>query len=323
VSRSSDRLLLIALLAAITACRSRERIIVLDPGRTYTIDLDVDDGAPIGSEHTGDQLRGTAFEPMEIMPLILKADDYGHPIDPSSGELFAWLKSRGYVASIGIITQHLAESRSSAEAYLELERRGFELWFHGHTHMLQADRGEFLKTSLEDQVHSFTEGLRTGKRILGLDFTAFGAPGNAYDTTTSTAIASFPQIEVWLYGPKESPIFILPRPVELEAKVGLVAEVDGVLAALERAMKLDLPAVTLQIHPRQWKKDDIARAQSVIERFCAASPCRFSTPTAQHRWLLERSKLRFRKIDARRWEIDLSGAKHAQRIEARIPMIAR
>jgi hypothetical protein len=313
-----------ALLIAGSACRAPKRIVLLDPGRSYHLEFtSAPDDTPIGAELTGDHLQGTTFEVMLHPPIILKADDYGHPIDPISQGLFDWLRARGYVASLGIITSHLAESRESAAQYRELEHDGFELWFHGHTHRLEKTSGEFSNTPLADQERSFAEGLRIGRELLGTDFTTFGAPGNAYDTTTATAVRSHPQIEAWFFGPKYSPVFTFPRIAELEVSPGRVGEPEVMVAALRRASTIDAPALTLQIHPRGWSKDELANAEAILEKWCATTQCRVTTPSLERRWYMERSKIRFKKLDLRSYRVDLSGATTRLRIEASKPMIAR
>jgi hypothetical protein len=57
----------------------------------------------------------------------------------------------------------------------------------------------------------------------------------------------------------------------------------------------------------------------MLDRWCADTRCRFSTPTAEWSWMNGRQKVHFKKIDPLRWEIDTRELQHPVRIEASVP----
>jgi peptidoglycan/xylan/chitin deacetylase (PgdA/CDA1 family) len=146
-----------------------------------------------------------------------------------------------------------------------------EYWNHGYDHKMWEVDGEtvyeFSGSGYEHQYQHFKDSQDLGRELLGIEFTAFGAPFNKIDEDTEKMLNEFPEIKIWLYGPRKHEVnqTVLRRSgkIYLEHKTG---DID-----FERFKKAYLnddegsPLVVLQGHPMNWDDDDFMAFQNVVD----------------------------------------------------------
>ncbi len=119
-----------------------------------------------------------------------------------------------------------------------------EFWNHGQTHI--CDPYEFQGSSYAFQAEHLAYGQTQSLALLGFTYTAFGAPCNAIDDTTTAVINDAPDIKVWLFGLPESTKMVLengngeiePGDVGVPSYLGFLAGYDA-----------EADYVVLQHHP--------------------------------------------------------------------------
>ena len=160
--------------------------------------------------------------------VILKADDW--TCGPSGALSGSWMEFVGFVgekkikANLGIIGRSLEKGdRSYLRLIRELDKSGnFEFWNHGYDHVLNrvdADGkkySEFFNASLADQTSHILITQMLAKDKTGVVLHAFGAPGNAFDDNTASALRKAGEINVWFFGPAQSDKMVLTRRSEIE-----------------------------------------------------------------------------------------------------------
>ncbi|MFA6286515.1 MAG: heparin lyase I family protein [Opitutaceae bacterium] len=133
-------------------------------------------------------------------PIVLKLDD----LSSSGGIPSLWLrvsdfaKARNIKFSAGLIADSLNTTNTSYLNYIKDLRNGgyAEIWFHGYDHGMT----EFVGTSYAVQKSRFTSSQALAATKLGFPFTAFGAPGNAFDATTVQVMSEDADMRAWIYG---------------------------------------------------------------------------------------------------------------------------
>jgi hypothetical protein len=246
----------------------------------------VDDCA-IGQAWDGEDLAGSPFAYMQRPSVILKADDFGSPLDSHAVRFLDLLSEIGACATLGIITSQLPLRGAHSAAYRRLHRAGFELYFHGRRHHVSSSVCEFRGRSAAAQSESLRRGLKEGRRRLGVTFRTFGAPGNAYDGNTATALLDHPQITNWLYGDSRARITVWPRLSDVESSVGVVMQAEEFIEGLPY-IPLD-KTLTLQVHPWLWSEESFARFERIQrwlnDRFA------FWTPSDRQRWMQQAARV--------------------------------
>ncbi|MBI5511631.1 MAG: hypothetical protein HY903_22980 [Deltaproteobacteria bacterium] len=284
----------------------KAHVFQLEPHARYRLEYaTAPEPSPPGTEWTGDALDGSPLAYMMRRPLILKADDFGSPFGDIDVAFIDAVDAADGVVALGIVTALIAEDDATRTAYRALNAGGFELWFHGHTHTL-GDVAEFSGSGLASQMDSFARGITAGRERLGVEFHSFGAPGNGFDADTMTALTTFPQLVVWFFGAAEAPVFVLPRLIDLESKVGVVRDVEEFSGLVEQTLAANPTApITLQLHPRMWTHADLDRARTAIASLYDRG-LRPAAPFELWAWRQEAARVRLFKETARSYILDLS-----------------
>jgi len=291
-------------------------VLVLTPKKVHRVTLACNYLAnPTRKIWNGNYLKNSPFESMILPAVMLKCDDYGLPIDAVSKDFFDWLVDRGNVAGIGIVTRLTEQSPESVPDYQYYENKGFELWFHGHTHRLGTSGAEFREASLEEQTASFAAGMNVFMKYFDKPYTTFGAPGNAINDVTSSAIQKFPNIKVWLYGQLSSPIFRFHHFAKFEEEVGKIYNETDLQIQIIEAIKFGPDVgIVLQMHPTHWDTDDLSRAKAMFQYIENNIDFRYTTPMKQFAWIHDREQIRVFQIDEKTFDIDMTYADYQQEI---------
>ena len=278
---------------------------VFSAGHVYMLTFPTEvDLLPFGTTWTGTTAADGPLAFMRRTPVILKVDDLGGPFNAPTARFVELADEYGAVTSLGIITSQLTDDDEVNATYRALHAAGSELWFHGRT--------------FEEQRASFEAGLALGLRVLGVEFRAFGAPGNEIDGATGSAMAEFPQLAVWLFGDPRAEavvdgrIALLPRHMDIEVDVGELREASEVLAELEGLGAV--AALTLQVHPIPFDDEDLDRARAIFRGIEAQGRFRYTSPSAWRAWTQDRARVTLTKGAATTYTLDLTAASHDQRI---------
>ena len=311
-------------------------VVEVEAGQRYALTVAAPTGdLAIGHTWSGAALIGSPLERMARRPIVLKADDFGGPLDDNAAWFIETVDTLDAVAGLGIITSRYSHHgpwagdiitsrvvafEEARTIYAPIRDHDFELWFHGHTHPTGAATPEFMGRGLDSEIASFGAGRAVGRDSLGVEFRSFGAPENAFDVNTSLAIATDPEIAVWLFGPTDpsaSPVLVLPRLVDLEIEPGRVfdpPEFQSLLAAALLATP-EAPAITLQVHPFMFAPGDRERCRTVLESLAADDRFRFATPFEVWSWRTDAAAIRLTRTTATDYLLDLSEAQLDHRLE--------
>lgn len=143
--------------------------------------------------------------------IILKLDDVGaesQSVAESWRETMAFLDDQQVVASLGLIGRGLEAPGDAFLAWLaDQSANGHEIWNHGYAHdrpeaARPADgrRGaEFCGMPREHQLAALQRTQELARERLGLTLTTFGAPFNATDAATVSAMDALNDLSVWLF----------------------------------------------------------------------------------------------------------------------------
>lgn len=213
--------------------------------------------------------------------LVWKFDDLrlgskGKPatgISQSVRDVAEWADQHQVPISFGIICNTLANPNPEDVAWVKshaVEHGGrIEFWHHGwdHRKAVPATGGnetcEFQQQDLAYQTCHLRDGIDAMRHATGLVFTTFGAPWNAVDATTVTAMDACPELNVWFYGPKtDQHRAVLPRTINLEYATG---KVSYDLFAAQYAKASGIPCLVLQGHPPLWGDNDLADFKRIAE----------------------------------------------------------
>lgn len=250
----------------------------------------------------GEPLALPELPPRAVPPvIILKLDDLRQVDGKVPGpwlKIADFLRQRKIKASIGVITQTLAEATPAYAQWIK-ERHAageIEFWFHAWDHATWTDEAgkklsEFGGRPFEEQWARFERSQALAREKLGFEFATFGPPGGGsaahQDAATARAMAQDPAMKVWLYpslidaGGRRlaaaGKVTILDRvwAVNLEGAVGAP---DFARFAAGYAKHPDREYFVLQGHPTHWsgaRFDEFAR----IIDFLAEQNAVFMTPS--------------------------------------------
>lgn len=206
--------------------------------------------------------------------VILKADDLIYDrelIIPENWKKFInFIESSQIKASIGIIGNSL-ESGNAAyfSAIKELNYKGlFEFWNHGYDHLLNGinEKGEkyheFKGSPLEYQKKQLNKTQALANEKLGIKLRAFGAPGNAIDFNTITALEADTIIKVWFYGNTVSSKLILARHQNCEIEYPVHhPDMQKFATSYDESASL----LVLQIHPNNWDNYRFDQFKNILQ----------------------------------------------------------
>ncbi len=203
--------------------------------------------------------------------IILKADDiterYGNGLSENWLRFIDFCIEENISASIGIIGRSL---EIGSEKYFNqlsdlIKNELFEIWNHGYDHIVsQKDENgntycEFRDTPYDYQYGKLLITQRLMKQIFGYKMRTFGAPGNAWDENTISALNNMKDIDVWFYGNEELNKYNLQRKHDIEfpyGRVNYTKFVEGYNQSEE--------LYTLQIHPNMWTDDEFEQFKDII-----------------------------------------------------------
>ncbi len=220
--------------------------------------------------------------------VILKLDDLWNEdevVHPGWVQVVDFLRKEKVVGSIGIVGESLENGKPE---YFEWIRRqaqeGFEFWNHGYCHCKPSVNGEemreFRGTDLAFQLENLNETQRLASEKLGMTLRSFGAPYNATDANTLEALATIPELKVWMYketaGDTEKLVLKRIKKVNIEYPVH-VPNFQQFKEGYEQHEDENL--LVLQGHPRSWVEDAerFKNFQQII-RFLKSKKVRFITP---------------------------------------------
>lgn len=211
----------------------------------------------------------TAFKQV----LVLKADDLVYHASsifpPQWNSYFALVDSLGIKGSAGIIGQSL---ESAPQAYYNRikmfhEQGNIEFWNHGYNHSLHMRNAkgeichEFYNRDYKDQSSHMNRTQELGRLKLGFTFRAFGAPGNKFDSYTSSIIETNSDIRIWFYGDANSQKSILNRSAYCEIEYPThKPDFIKFLAHYNPAEEF----LTLQFHPSSWNQQQYEDFRKIL-----------------------------------------------------------
>ncbi len=285
------------------------------------------DDKPVGTTWRGHALQESPLAYMSRIPLIVKSDDYGAAVDAFTAQFMEIVAEHEGIVSTGIITATLGYDLDVLDTYTLWHKQGWELWFHGHTHLLGKEGvSEFENSGLDAQKYSLSRGLQRAQERLGIDLKAFGAPGNAIDNDTPHAL-SYAHMPVWLYGDKEHMAQVddltrvYPYQLSIEPKVGSLHTVEKGMELIG-AFKMHEDPLILQVHPRQYNNQDIAHAEGMFAAIKNRGVYAYTTPYALYAWEKDRSKMVLTKTSDTTYTWDATDARyeHTVRYASQLPL---
>jgi peptidoglycan/xylan/chitin deacetylase (PgdA/CDA1 family) len=239
--------------------------------------------------------------PRAVPPvIILKLDDLRQVEGKVPGpwlKVADFLRERKIKASIGVITQTLAEASPPYVQWIK-ERHAsgeIEFWFHAWDHATWTnDAGkklsEFSGRSFEEQWARFERSQRLAREKLGFVFETFGPPGGGslahQDAATARVMAEEPSMKVWLY---PSPIDAVGSRLAAAGKVTVLDRVwavnlEGGVGAPDFARFVagyaknpDRAYFVLQGHPTHWAGERFAEFVKIVD-FLTEQGAVFMTP---------------------------------------------
>lgn len=224
--------------------------------------------------------------------VVLKLDDFRADgnVHPGWAQAFRFLDAHDVVASVGVIGEGLERPDPRAvEWLLASDARGHEVWNHGYCHCRSGagvdEIREFRGAPLARQAQAIMRTQKLGEQVLGLSFTAFGAPYNSTDTATAQALAQVETLTVWMF--KETSAATAPTTKRQLARIAAVnieypvhiPDFDQFLAGYQA--NRDAPVLVLQGHPQSWvdEPERLAQFQRIV-LYLKADGAQFITPTA-------------------------------------------
>lgn len=204
--------------------------------------------------------------------VLLKADDL--IFDPKNTVSFKWNKFFEYsleneiICNIGIIGNSLEHGDHNYRTYIKtlINSYNFEIWNHGYNHIVNftfssgKTFSEFQNTTYEYQKNALEKTQILCRKFLDFTPIAFGAPGNAIDSTTTDVINENINIKIWYYGFKNSEKLLLDRKSEIEFPYGI----PDYSKFIENYNSED-QVVTLQVHPNMWNYQNFAEFEKIID----------------------------------------------------------
>jgi peptidoglycan/xylan/chitin deacetylase (PgdA/CDA1 family) len=214
--------------------------------------------------------------------IILKLDD----LKDSSlflsqfGQVYNMVIQKNVKAGFGIIGNSL-EDNGAKQNYYDTIRNWdasgrIEIWHHGYDH-LNTPSTEF--TMPYD--HQYDHLQRTIDLLLskcGITVHSFGAPFNANNADTVTAMNAFPQMKVWMF----PGAFGNQLPLNGVARVDMELDINGTTVVdypsfVTNYYNSPSKVMVLQGHPSGWSTEEFSEFGQIID-FLQSMGCVFKTP---------------------------------------------
>jgi len=226
--------------------------------------------------------------PAKPQVILLKLDDViaAHhgpaPVSPRWQRVTDYLKTNHIKASFGVICESLESDNPAYFQWLKDIQSGglIELWMHGY-HMKKPDEpGEFDHGTVDEQRAILEKAETLAKAKLGFPLPAFGPHWSATTDATDEAVQAVPDIQIWLYGPKQPKFF---RRLSLERIMALenptfVPDPVKFKQTYEKTGAKE-PFLVLQGHPDQWVEDQRWEGFLAILEFLKSRHVTFLTPS--------------------------------------------
>ena len=165
-----------------------------------------------------------------------------------------------------------------------------EFWNHGYDHLLGAKDNsgklydEYRNSSLEFQIEQLKKSQALAKEKLGISFSAFGAPGNAIDSTTIKVLSEMDEIKIWFYGLEGSDKLVLDRTSDMEYPAGK-PDYNSFIENYDSTKEY----FVFQIHPNQWDELQFDSFKKIVA-YLKEKGSEFILPIEYYNFLLSRGK---------------------------------
>lgn len=202
--------------------------------------------------------------------IILKADDFKY--DTKFTISVSWIRFLDYLmennisASLGIIgnTIKKANLKFLHQVNYFAQSSNIEFFNHGYNHFLGKwfvkNISEFKNTPLWYQQNNILKTQELGKVEMDITFKTFGAPGNAVDDNTKTALERNNDIDVWFFGIKPSVKFIFDRCADAEFPTSN----PKFSRFKEGITNCERDYAVLQLHPNTWDSHQFNEFKKII-----------------------------------------------------------
>jgi peptidoglycan/xylan/chitin deacetylase (PgdA/CDA1 family) len=216
--------------------------------------------------------------------VLIKLDDMRDNEKSHSGFLrvLALFEKYDIKGAFGVIGDSL-EDNGNKNAYYQFIKKiqasnRIEFWNHGYTHKREADgkTTEFLGQTLDSQVKSLQKTNQLLLEKCGITVQTFGAPFNANDENTSTALEKA-GLTVWFLpkpGTKTNALKLENR-LDMEPKTGVVSYDKFASAFTAKGVKAEY--LILQGHPPLWDNKSFSEFEKIVI-FLKNSKAVFMTP---------------------------------------------
>ncbi len=215
--------------------------------------------------------------------VILKLDDVRQPLHPNWQRVADYIETNRLKASFGIIGSSLESNNPSYFDWIrKMNKKGhIEFWLHGYRERTKDDKnGEFEQGSFEEQKAILERCERLAKEKLGFTLSAFGPHWSATTEATEQALDAVPEIQIWLYGPRQPKYYkkiSLPRVMALENPT-FVPDFEKFKTTYERVAAKE-KFLVLQGHPPNWHSAERWNGFIQIVEFLRSKNCVFMTPS--------------------------------------------
>jgi peptidoglycan/xylan/chitin deacetylase (PgdA/CDA1 family) len=288
----------------------------LDPGWTY--DWQAQRGTLVGAGTSATYTAGAGLEPgydtvtLTISAggapvsthycvlfvykqfIVLKADDWTNYKSVDANwryYLEQVVDTRHLKTSVGIIGRFMDPAWNNASTYAQdvqytisrIAGGYVEFWCHGYDHSSGTGWYEFSGSTYDFQQAHLDLCQSLAQSVLGIRFTAFGAPFNITDASTTTLINASPDFSCWFFGPSTgSNKLVFVRAGEIESSTG-VPSYSRFLATYGPTRQV----VVLQHHPYvQTFRDGFVEFNQILD-YLVAQKVTFVQPTEYQRLIQE------------------------------------
>ncbi|GAB4334181.1 MAG: hypothetical protein Kow0037_12700 [Calditrichia bacterium] len=212
------------------------------------------------------------------VPVVIKADDLRSTNFAEFLNLLDYLSGYRIPFSMGLIAKEIRYFNQYQIEFLQkLYPEFVEIWVHGYNHRRGKGWREFRNTSLDYQVKNLEKAMALFQKIR-ISPIVFGAPFNAVDEQTVTALERFREIKGIFYGPIVPGKYCFPRNVEIENPPEHVVSPKDFLKSLDGYLNSKDPLI-FQVHPAAWQRGDWKNFKVIIESMVSSGNYSFLTPS--------------------------------------------
>ena len=227
--------------------------------------------------------------PAKPQVILLKLDDLtargasgGKAVSPRWQRVADFIETNHLKAAFGIIGSSLETNHPAYFQWIkDWAHKGIiEFWNHGYLDRTSTNQpGEFEQGSAVEQRAALEKTQRLAREKLGLTLRAFGEHYSRVTQETEKALNDIPDIQIWLYGPRNSQFYkklSLVRIMSLENPTFL-PDFEKFKSIYER-VGVAQPMLVLQGHPNHWTDERWAGFVKIIG-FLQSKGCLFIKPS--------------------------------------------